>query len=600
MRLTLLIAALGLASAGPALACQWTYMPEEVGDSSARYLARKMVAAAATVDLVLVEDDGTRPMGQVATGVLTLRTIARLKGGSADRFTIFGSGLTLREDAERVFNAPIEHFTSEQGQIEPHPYNREYQGRLFPLQLAPGMPPPPPEPPSTCGPSGVAAQTGRFYVVMRGGDGRLLGQVPLDGERTHWAFSFVPVRLDGTDHWLRNVVGAAADRSSGARLDTRNPLLHLREGADPARVEAALRRAGLVPVAAYVRTGERIDEVRPADGEVGAAWLTRAIPHVASRGRGGVGDPHHGAAEWLRGKLGPARTYGGLGYQVAQAFVASIRRNQQVPTAGSRLFAVEVKGSVGVLVAADFAAGVRPLGLASGGLPELPGETEAIRFAAQQAIERDIWLLKGGQWQPAGDLAMRRSAHHRGWIAVALSLAAFALASCSTSSEQQRAALVSGLLSPARAAVRADAVPSLADSMLPTPIHREGTVIALRKRHDGTPALTIAPPAPWRSRWEAGQDTRREYLSGDGVRMTVETWAYEPAWACHEPSCGLSGIIVDGVNGKLLRVSDPRSVHAFIPRRNDAARRGVSVWATCSGAESCQLAEQVIASISGL
>lgn len=124
-------------------------------------------------------------------------------------------------------------------------------------------------------------------------------------------------------------------------------------------------------------------------------------------------------------------------------------------------------------------------------------------------------------------------------------------------------------------------------------------IVPLRTRPDGTPSLTISPPAHWTSNWEAGQDTRRHYLRGDGVLMTIETWAYAPTWACQDASCGLSSIVVDGFRVKLLRLAQPRSVFAFIPRCDDPSGRGVSVSASCGSDEGCKAAEDAIASIRG-
>ena len=124
-----------------AQACLYTQQPEEVGHSSGQYFAKEMLAAATYADLVLVEDDGTRAMDARPTGIITLRTIARFKGNSADRFTVFGSPLTLSPDKARIFNAPLQHFTSETGQVTPFSYMEERPTLLFPR--ATGDPPPP-------------------------------------------------------------------------------------------------------------------------------------------------------------------------------------------------------------------------------------------------------------------------------------------------------------------------------------------------------------------------------------------------------------------------------------------------------------------------
>ena len=51
-----------------ASACLYTQRPEPVGHASGQYFAKVMVDAATYVDLVLVEDDGTRAMGEQPTG----------------------------------------------------------------------------------------------------------------------------------------------------------------------------------------------------------------------------------------------------------------------------------------------------------------------------------------------------------------------------------------------------------------------------------------------------------------------------------------------------------------------------------------------------
>ena len=89
-----------------AQACLYTQQPEEVGHSSGQYFAKEMLAAATYADLVLVEDDGTRAMDARPTGIITLRTIARFKGNSADRFTVFGSPLTLSPEKRGYSTRP--------------------------------------------------------------------------------------------------------------------------------------------------------------------------------------------------------------------------------------------------------------------------------------------------------------------------------------------------------------------------------------------------------------------------------------------------------------------------------------------------------------
>jgi hypothetical protein len=220
------------------------------------------------------------------------------------------------------------------------------------------------------------------------------------------AFGFVPVSLTRDDYWLRAVTMAASTQ----RPAEGRPVLHLRPGTDPARVEAALRRAGVTASAAFVRSGEWIDEIRPSDHEARSAWLARAVPLVAQRNRGGLGLGDHGAAEFLRARLGFEQTFGGRGYEVAQAFTASVRRRQAAAAAAPQLVALDLSGpadAVAALAREPFADGMRPLAGSAPGLAPLPGETEAERFEAMQAIERDIWLLNGGNGNPQGTLPAR-------------------------------------------------------------------------------------------------------------------------------------------------------------------------------------------------
>jgi hypothetical protein len=384
-------------------ACSYTQAPEAVGQTSGEYFAKMMSAAATYVDLVLVEDDGTRPMGQPETGIITVRTIARFKGNSADQYSLFGVGLTLKPEAERAFQAPLEHFTSEIGQVSAFPYSEERPTALFAASVdgpAAGVPPPPPAPSSSCSPPSIAAETGRFYVVMRGPDGRLLNHFRTS-DRNEFVFGFVPVRLEAGDFWLGAVLRANFDRP----VDKARPiLLRLRPGSDPVRVEAVLRRAGVRIGAAYVRIGNMIDEVRPADTEAQGPWLAKAVPFVLQHGKGRLGDPNHSAAEFMRAKLGPMqREGGGLGYGVAQAFIASIRATQRRKT-GVNLAAVEISGSPDAFAREPFFAGIGPLERDSTGLAQVVGANEAAQFDAQQRIERDIWLLNGGGGNQQGTL----------------------------------------------------------------------------------------------------------------------------------------------------------------------------------------------------
>ena len=325
IRRILASAALGaIALPQAAQACSYAQRPEEVGYASGEYFAKEMLAAATYADLVLVEDNGTRAMNVRPTGVITLRTIARFKGNSADRFTVFGGPLTFSPDKERVLTAPLQHFTNERGQVTPFSYMEERPSSLF--SQADGDPPPPPPPMTSCSPPGLVAETGRFYVVLRDADGRVLNRLTMSDGKTsspnYPAFGFVPATGSDENFWLWSVrVAAAAPQNAQAQ-----ELLYLAPGSDPARVERALRAAGATIRAAYYARGDFIEEIRPSQQERATAWLAKAANYFAESQNGRIGDPHHGAAEYLRGKLSPMQRYGtGLGYEIAQAFTRSVR-----------------------------------------------------------------------------------------------------------------------------------------------------------------------------------------------------------------------------------------------------------------------------------
>lgn len=392
-----------LALTAPAQACQYTQRPEPVGFASGQYFAKVMVDAATYVDLVLVEDDGVRAMGEQPSGVLTLRTLARLKGNSADRFTVFGQGLTVNPEAERIFAAPLQHFTSETGQVTPFPYNQEWVGPLLPIQRS--GPPPPPSQVMSCSPPPISAQTGRFYVVMRDGEGRVLNRLPLNDGRAispmHPAFGFVPVSLDNEAFWLWSVRMAARGSDPGFPGPM---LLHLKPGSDSAAVERTIRAAGGTVRAAFYNRGGFVEEVRPSPEEQTRPWMYKSGAYLDGNKRGRIGMPYHGGAEYLRAHLSPLQRYGtGLAYEVAQAFTGSIRSFGEA-MGEQRLVAVEVTGDAQSFAGQSFVERVAPLDVERGDMLQLSGVDEASTFANMQRIERDIWLLNGGGGNPQGSL----------------------------------------------------------------------------------------------------------------------------------------------------------------------------------------------------
>lgn len=381
-------------------ACTYSQRPEPVGHASGQYFANEMLDAATYADLVLVEDDGTRGGDARPTGIISVRTIARFKGKSADRFTLFGAP----SNKERIFSAPLQHFTSETGQVTPFSFSEERPSQLFREPVAEGSPPPPAPPMTSCSPPGLTAETGRFYVVLRDAEGRVLNRLTMSDGRAsapnHPAFGFVPVALSDEDFWLYSV-RLAAYRDTP---DTAIQLLHLRPGSSAATVEKGLRGAGATIQAAHYARGNFIEEVRPAPNEQERPWLERAGTYLETSRRGHIGDPHHGAAEFLRGKLGPDSVYGtGLGYQVAQAFTRSVREVQQA-TGAPRLVAVEVAGEAATFAGLPFVDRIGPLDRGVDRLPQVSGADDAATFATMQRIERDIWLINGGNGNSQGKL----------------------------------------------------------------------------------------------------------------------------------------------------------------------------------------------------
>ncbi len=387
----------------PAQACTYAQRPEAVGYASGEYFAKVMSQEATYVDLVLVEDDGVRSRGAQPTGILTLRTIARLKGNSADRFTLFGTGLTLSPEAERMSAARLQHFTSETGQVTPFPYNEERPLRLLPSAVD-GAATPPPPPMTSCSPPQIAGQTGKFYVVMRDAEGRLLDRIALsDGtsvQRNHAAFGFVPATLEEEAYWLWSVRMA----TSGEQDASGPMLLHLAPGSDGAVAEQQIRAAGANVRAAYYDRGGFIEEVRPAPFEQSNPWLARSASYLAGSRQGRIGVPYHGGAEYLRTHLTPLQQYGtGLAYEVAQAFTNSVRQFGDA-SGEPRLIALEIDGDPQAFAGEAFVERVARLDVAADGLPRLAGEDDAAIFATRQRLERDISLLNGGAGNPQGTL----------------------------------------------------------------------------------------------------------------------------------------------------------------------------------------------------
>ena len=395
--LVLALAIIVLAAQAPASACQYTQRPEPVGEASADYFAKEMVAAASYVDLVIVEDDGVRGGDEADTGVITLRTLARFKGASTDRYTVFGQGLTASPYATDRGPPELLHFTSGTGQVTPFPYNEERPTALFARQLSSGEPPPPPPRMTSCSPPALAAKTGGFYLVMRDAEGRVMNRLTMsDGTNSvpnYRAYGFVPVGFSDDDVWLRAVRQVSTAGASG-----QTDLLYLRPGTDPVAAERTLRSRGTTIRAAYYRRGDIIEEVRPSPFEQDSGWLSRVPVFMAERDSRAIGSPAWTAAEDFQRELTMYQPYArDLQYEVADAFVRYLETARV--TIEPRLVALEIDGDPHALAGEAFVERIAPLDRGPDGLRPFDGMTDAQTFERSIAIQRAIW----------GEIARNRS-----------------------------------------------------------------------------------------------------------------------------------------------------------------------------------------------
>lgn len=190
-----LVMGLLLASGAPAFACSYPYAPEPVGGPSATFIARRMVEAAAHVDLAIAETAApVRLPGsdQVAAQSVTFRVVERLKGASPDRFTLFAQ--TLRSANHKPEPEPLLHWVDEAtGTVTPHSTRWE-----MPVAESSGF--------STCDPGFIEPVQGRAYLIFREADGSLLGPVEFHpGQRPSRGFAFVEASLPADTEWGRAV-----------------------------------------------------------------------------------------------------------------------------------------------------------------------------------------------------------------------------------------------------------------------------------------------------------------------------------------------------------------------------------------------------------
>lgn len=258
----LLTVGVTLAAAQPAFACQYEFAPEPVGGPSARFIGKKMGAAATFVDVVMAEgaSDVRQPDGKPAVSkALSFRVLDRWKGNSPDRFILFG---WIPPKVSDIPAWSITHWVDDQGRVEPFESVREST-----VAMPAGM--------TSCDPSALAVTPGRIYIVYREADGRLLGAVTYhDGNSPRRGTSIVEAGLWPENDWARELhIGAAYEgrkRPQPQTIDPARTIVRFRRPITAARATELLRRAGARPYAVTMVRGGVRSEYRL---DAGQAWL---------------------------------------------------------------------------------------------------------------------------------------------------------------------------------------------------------------------------------------------------------------------------------------------------------------------------------------
>ena len=245
--------AVGLPFATPALACLYTHAPEPVGGPTATFVARRMVDAAAYVDIAVAESSQSArsPLGEWPVSTVTFRTRERLKGASPERFSLFASG--LKPVGSEVEAAPLLHWVDEKtGGVYPHATRWE---------------PIPDEAIGTsCDPGFIEPVRGAAYLIFRDAKGRLLGPVEFHaGQRPTRGYAFVQAAPD--TEWVRAVRLNSALRSPRAEapgtgelpppvaVDTTRGSAGFRRLLTVSEARGLLSRAGARPYVVYTSVG---------------------------------------------------------------------------------------------------------------------------------------------------------------------------------------------------------------------------------------------------------------------------------------------------------------------------------------------------------
>lgn len=271
-----LIAALIAIAPAPALACSRSGSPDPIGWSTADFFSSRIVAAAATVDLVLAED--SRPLPPSRFGIrpqaTTFRVIQRIKGGSPDRFTLF----TIDRNKD--------------GRVPQPEFDVDGEGRVTPFTWLKEVMAADAAPMSSCQAGYISVERGRLYFVARDEMGRLLDQIQIyDGERPMDAFSLLVADLPSEGPWYDNLFYASQEQQRHPSYDenAEEPIgddsiatVIFKVPMEAAAVAQLLRGAAATPFAIRVTAGALVDETRVPIGQSSESLLDLAIAQARS------------------------------------------------------------------------------------------------------------------------------------------------------------------------------------------------------------------------------------------------------------------------------------------------------------------------------
>jgi hypothetical protein len=276
VRRNLLMAALLALIPTSSLACSRSGSPDPVGWSAADFFAWHIVANAATVDLALAE--GSRPLPASQFGIeplaTTFRVIERIKGGSADRFTLFT--VERKKDAR---------------QLQPE-FEIDGEGRAIPYVWVKEVPPAVAQPLTSCQAGYVSVEPGRLYFVARDETGRLLDQIPIyKGDRLMEAFSLLVGDGPYEGPWYDSLVYASQQQmrqpiydedAAEPTPDETLATVRFKRPVEARAVTKLLSEASATPFAVRVAAGPLVDETRVPIAEGSVSLLDLAVAQSGS------------------------------------------------------------------------------------------------------------------------------------------------------------------------------------------------------------------------------------------------------------------------------------------------------------------------------